>query len=674
MNLSQDAHGIRITAGKPLPISSVDSRQKLKGDTPQLDIDVSGDSIDIGLPGGQLDLRFAHTKEWFKIELNHQFDAIYGLGEKNGGMDKIGKKWVFWNFDDANFEATDDPLYKSYPLMVARSGNHWISIIIDYPGYQQWDLRDQYTANFHIHDHDFVLDMIVANSLPELLAKQLQVLGTMELPPLWSLGYHQCRWSYFPADRVREIADGFRSRKIPIDALYLDIDYMEGFRCFTVAEKFGDLGKLIKDLHRQNIYVVTMIDPGIKRDSNYFVYQQGVDNDFFIKRKGKIYHAPVWPGKSAFPDFMHSEVRDWWGQLYADFVELGVDGCWNDMNEPSIFTLYRTMVSDAVHTLDDGQEVDHGDVHNLFGQKMVQGSYTGLKHLQKGKRVFLLSRSGYLGSQKYGWIWTGDNKSDWDHLRQSIPKLLNSGLSGHFANGPDIGGFREHTTGELYARWIQLGVFYPLMRTHTVKFVESQEPWSFGPEVEKIAKEMIELRYKILPYIYTYFEEACRTGIPLMRPMFLEFPEDQTCYSPEIVDTQFMFGPDLLVAPVLYPNQRSVKVYLPEGTWYDFFDRGTNLQGGKFYDIKVELNHIPVFVRENRLIPAVKRVGENAAISMASGIEFLKFGKKAEGLVYLDDFETYQFQEGKFGLYRVNSNLEWELIDGSGGFDTKNTQ
>ncbi len=629
-------------------------------------VNENGD-IDFQYEGRKLSIDIQINSNWLSINLVHNFDQIFGLGEKGGSLNKMGEKWIFWNVDNPGFEPDSDPLYKSYPIMILSSPSSWIALIIDYPGYQEWDLRKRTTNHLYIEDRNIYAKILFARTPKELMREIIKHLGSFPLPPIWTLGYHQCRWSYFPGSKVLEVAETFRDKKIPADVIYLDIDYMDEFRCFTWDEKnYGDPIELINKLHDLGFKVVTMIDPGIKVDPDYFVYQQGIENNYFCKIDGENYVDPVWPGDCVFPDFFNTEVRKWFGSLYENLVSYGVDGFWNDMNEPSTFTLRGTMADEVIHDL-DGNKIAHRTLHNKYGQMMIKASYDGLSKLYNNKRVFLLSRSGYLGSQKYGWIWTGDNKANWGHLRLSLRKLINSGLSGHFASGADIGGFRNNPSPELYARWIQLGLFYPLMRTHTSTFSKDQEPWSFGDEVEEISRQVINMRYKLIPYIYTWMWYASKYGVPLIRPMWMEFPDDPACFDKTIQERQFFFGPEMLVAPVTSKRLNKWLVYLPKGEWINFFT-GEVYDGGSLLSIEIGLSDILIFVRSGSIIPMYETVDTNYELTSKSGIEYLRFGSDCSGKVYLDDGTTLNYQSGNYGFYAIDDNLNIELIDGQ-GFD-----
>lgn len=623
------------------------------------------EKIDLSYEGRKLTLNLQIHNNWLLINLEHNYDQIFGLGEKGGSLNKMGEKWIFWNVDNPGFEPDSDPLYKSYPIMILASPNSWIAVIIDYPGYQEWDLRKNTRNNLYIEDKNIYARILFASTPKDLMKEIVRHLGSFPLPPIWTLGYHQCRWTYFPGSKVLEIAKTFREKKIPADVIYLDIDYMDDFRCFTWdKENYGDPKDLIDKLHDMGFKVITMIDPGIKVDPDYFVYQQGIEKDYFCKLDGQDFVDPVWPGDCVFPDFFNNKVRAWFGSLYADLISYGIDGFWNDMNEPSTFTLRGTMSDEVLHDL-DGIRITHKTLHNKYGQMMIKASYEGLSKLFKDKRVFLLSRSGYLGSQKYGWIWTGDNKAHWDHLALSLRKLINSGLSGHFASGADIGGFRNNPSPELYARWIQLGLFYPLMRTHTSTFSNDQEPWSFGSEVEAISQQIIELRYKLIPYIYTWFWYASKYGVPLIRPMWMEYPDDASCYDNTIQERQFFFGPDMLVAPITSKGLNKWLVYLPKGEWINFFT-GNVYEGGQLLSIEVELSDILIFVKAGSIIPMYGKVDTNWEQSSKSGIEYTKFGSDCSGNIYFDDGTTLNYHRDKYGYFLINDKLELKLLEGQG--------
>ncbi|MCE7733694.1 MAG: alpha-glucosidase [Candidatus Heimdallarchaeota archaeon] len=625
-----------------------------------LSIDTQDDKI---LIKDIMEINYLYSENWTRLLINHNMDHLYGLGEKNGGLNKQGGKWEFWNIDNSSFEVNHDPLYKSYPILILSNKETWIALILDYPGYQMWDLKESASLQIDLETREFILHVSVSDN-PKSLSKSItRLLGQMDLPPLWALGYHQSRWSYHPKSEVLRIAKTLREKNIPCDAIYLDIDYMDDFKCFTWDEvNFGNLPELITELHEMDFKVVPMIDPGIKVDESYGVYTEGKDKGYFCQFEGEEYQDTVWPGMCAFPDFFREDVREWWKENYQELLDIGVDGFFNDMNEVSTFNLRGTMPNMVKHKINN-EEVDHYKVHNLYSQMMAKASYDGLNSLLAPKRTFLLIRSSYLGSQKYGFIWTGDNKSDWDHMAQSIPKLINSGLSGHFANGADVGGFRENPDSELFVRWLQLSVFYPLCRNHTAISTNGQEPWVFGEEIEEISRKFISLRYKLLPYFYTWFRYAARIGVPLLRPLWMEYPNDEHCYDESWTDTQFFFGPDIMVAPILTANSEMREIYLPVGIWYDFFSL-QKYEGSQIITYDASLNAMPIFVKEGAIIPIYEHVGINVENTSLNEISYLTFGEPNEGYLYRDDGATNKYLKGDFNLFRITKNLELELIEG----------
>jgi alpha-glucosidase len=498
---------------------------------------------------------------------------------------------------------------------------------------------------------------------PKSMMKEIiKLLGQMELPPLWALGYHQSRWSYHPSSEVLRIGRLLREKNIPCDAIYLDIDYMDGYRCFTWDEEnFGSLPKLVEELHKLDFKVVPMIDPGIKVDESYSIYSEGKKENFFLQLEGQEYQDKVWPGLCAFPDFFREDVREWWQNKYQEMVNFGVDGFFNDMNEVSVFNLRGTMPDNVIHEI-EGQKIEHYKVHNLYSQMMAKASYEGLRNLYSPNRVFLLIRSGYIGSQKYGFIWTGDNKSDWDHLKQSISKLINSGLSGHFANGADVGGFRENPDPELFTRWIQLSTFYPYCRNHTSIMSKNQEPWLFGSEIESICRTFISLRYKLLPYLYTWFWYAARVGVPLIRPLWMEYPDDHRCYEKKWLDTQFFFGPQILVAPILEPNENGREIYLPTGVWYDYFTQ-QKFEGNQILTLSVALDEMVILVKEGTILPVYNDIGINVEETIKSEITYQTFGEPKIGYLYKDDGTSTNYLDGDFDLFKITRDLTLESID-----------
>jgi alpha-glucosidase len=455
---------------------------------------------------------------------------------------------------------------------------------------------------------------------------------------------------------VRDIAGNFRKRGIPCDVIYLDIDYMDGYRCFTWNKKnFPDPKKMIADLAGNGFKIITIIDPGIKEDSTYSVFKEGLKGKHFVLNPDStLFIGPVWPGECAFPDFANSAARAWWGTLYKDLVNIGVKGFWNDMNEPSVFDVpSKTFPLDVHHNV-DGDIRTHAEIHNVYGMQMARGTYEGLRRLSPNERPFVLTRAGYAGTQRYSAAWTGDNVSSWEHLAMAIPMCLNFGLSGQPFVGPDIGGFIGSPTGEMYTRWLQYGAFLPLCRSHSVKGSINKEPWEYGDEYEKINKKFIELRYQLLPFLYTEFYKASVSGIPIMRPLMLEFPDDKTTYR---IDTQFMIGENILISPVLEAGSKTRFMYLPSGEWYDFWTR-EKIVGGKWIDAKAPLDVIPVFVRAGAVVP-MQQVVQYTDQAPADPLTFEIFpSTEAKGICYEDDGISFDYQKGKYRTVGLKATVQ----------------
>lgn len=575
---------------------------------------------------------------FIRIRIRYPNRRALGLGDKTGSVNRRGS-FHFWNLDDANHGVNSDPLYQSHPILYLIEEKVGV-IIVDSPAYQFWNV-DETGIEVIVKDRNFRMYLSEYESLPEAYRGVTSLLGTFTLPPAWALGYQQSRWSYLNQDRFLELARNFRENDIPCDVFYMDIDYMEGFRCFTLDKtRFPNLKSLADEIPQK---LVAIIDPGIKVDDNYSIYREGLENGFFLKdKRGSNYIGRVWPGNCHFPDFSNEEVREWWGGLYRPLVEKGVSGFWNDMNEPSIFSLRRTFPKGLHHH----GGIRHEEVHNAYGLLMSRATFESLRKLRPHERPFVLTRSSYLGGQNYAWMWTGDNKSTWEFLRLSVRQLQSISISGQPLCGADVGGFLGNPDPELMVRWTQLGVFYPLFRNHTAQGTKDQEPWNF-PEFLPIIRETIRLRYKLLPYIYTQtFLSSLGFG-PLIRP--LSWLGER--FEGSVLEKEFLFGENLLVAPVLEPVEQ-MEVILPAGYWFDFFT------GERYRDsaiIDVDMTTIPIFVRSGSSIPIAKEVRANARETLATGVEVRNFGTDPKGVLYQDDGESMSYLNGDFKLLLLPS-------------------
>lgn len=475
---------------------------------------------------------------------------LYGEGEVTGALRRNGTVIRLWNTDNYNYGKDDGKrLYQSAPwILGVRPDGSSFGILFDSSWKAELDCTRGVT--FTAEGPVFPVLVIERPSPKEVLTALGELTGRMELPPLWALGYQQCRWSYYPESQVREIAEGFRSRRIPCDVLWLDIDYMDGYRVFTFDKSyFPDPKRLNDHLHGMGFKTVWMIDPGVKVDGKYTVYTEGHANRLYVQANdGSEYHGEVWPGPCAFPDFTMPEARAWWSGLYGPFLANGIDGVWNDMNEPAVFKgPDGTMPEENLHR--GGGDLPpgiHRQYHNVYGMLMARATRDGVLAANPGKRPFVLSRSNFLGGQRYAATWTGDNGSSESFMKLSVPMSLSLGLSGQPFSGPDLGGFGGMASPRLWSQWVGFGALFPFARGHSNKHANSKEPWSFGPAVERTARLALERRYRLLPHLYTLFREASVTGIPVMRPLFLEDPRDPSLRTEQ---EAFLLGRDLLVVP-----------------------------------------------------------------------------------------------------------------------------
>lgn len=488
---------------------------------------------------------------------------LYGTGEVTGPLKRNGRKISLWNIDTPVYGVDGGShLYQSHPwVMGLRSDGSAFGIIADNTWRQT--ISTGQDVVFESEGPAFRVVIIERQNVQQLMQALADLTGHMELPPLWSLGYHQCRHTYYPDGRVMEVADLLRRHQIPSDVIWMDIDYMDGYRIFTFDPAgFSNPRRLNDYLHQKHFKSVYMIDPGVKVEKGYFVDDQGTAGDYWVKTAdGKLFEGNVWPGACHFPDFTRPEVRSWWSTLYKDFMATGIDGVWNDMNEPAIFGQpEQTMPRDNRHGGGDGVTAGpHLRFHNVYGMNMVRASRQGLLLANPQKRPFILSRSNFLGGQRYAATWTGDNLSHPDHMKLSVPMSLTLGLSGQPFNGPDIGGFCENSNGELVAQWTALGVYFPFVRNHNTKGTVAQEPWAFTPEVLDVCRTAINRRYRLMPYIYTLFREASLTGMPVMRPLFMADTKDLSLRSE---DRAFLLGGDLMIRP-----QWAAQTAMPQQEW-----------------------------------------------------------------------------------------------------------
>lgn len=612
-----------------------------------------------------------------------EVETYYGFGEKAFmEMSRNGKYLVNWNTDTFAYPIATDPLYQSIPFFYALYEGKTYGLFFNNTFRTFFDMGktspERYTFGASGGELDyFIFTGGKENSPKKVLEDYANLTGKTPLPPIWALGNQQSRWSYFPEKKVREIADGFRKNKIPADAIYLDVDYMDGYRVFSWDKtRFPNPSKMIADLKADGFKTVLIIDPGIKRDENYSTYTDGVKNNIFVKNAdGSTLIRNAWAAESAFPDFTDPKAREWFGAQYKNHLDEGIAGFWNDMNEPATFvtnnyekpeTMHhpaKTFALDTPH-FGDGLPDTHRRYHNVYGMQMTRSTFEGVKKLAPEKRPFVLTRAGFSGVQRYSAVWTGDNYSGWEHLALSIPMLANLSVSGVPFVGADAGGFAEMPTAELFARWQQAAALTPFFRSHSVGWVGNKEPWAFGDEWTKINRSTIELRYQFLPYLYTLFREHERTGQPVMRPLWYEYPNDKGTY---LINDEFMVGGDVLVAPIIKEGTNTRGIYLPVGAdWIDWWT-GARLESGKMHYIQFPPDKLPIYVRVGAVIPT-QNVIQNTTempsaeitLNVATGIApdktetSMLFQDAGDGYGYLkNDWREIRFEHKK-GSLKIN--------------------
>lgn len=584
--------------------------------------------------------------------------AYYGLGEKGGDLNKKGCYTENFNTDDPETDDDSITYYKTIPFYVALKEEATYGIFFDNSFRSYFDMGKERGDRifFGAIGGQIQYYFIPGKNIKEVVKNYTALTGRMEMPPLWSLGYQQCRFSYFSQEEVRELVKNFEEKDIPLDVVYLDIDYMDGFRVMTFkTPNFDDAAGLISDLKEKGIRTITIIDPGVKVDEEYDVFKRGKEGNHFTKKlDGEIFIGAVWPGDSAFPDFSNKDCREWWKSELKKFIsEHGMDGIWNDMNEPCVFNNdHKTMLETCLHNSDNGV-IEHKEFHNRYGFEMSRCSKEAQEELHPNERGFSMTRATYAGGQRYSSVWTGDNMSLWSQMRMSISMNANLGISGFSFVGNDVSGFGLDSSEELFIRWMEMGPFIPIFRNHSNMYTRRQEPWAFGPRAEKIAKKSIELRYELLPYIYDLYYISHKEGLPIFRPMIMEYEKDMNLLN---MREQFMLGENMIVAPVLYEGERSKTVYLPKGSWFNYFTM-EKLQGGKWYKLPCELDEILVFVKEGSIIPTYNKKFRNVK-ARPKNILLKVFGENAKGFHYNDDGHTMEYLEGKY------TYMDIKVVDG----------
>ena len=628
--------------------------------------DAAGDDLlDESFGAGTLDGRLVHYVR------DPAGTRYFGLGEQPTGLLRNGAVYPFWNTDAYAYLPGQKPIYSTMPFYIAVRGAVAHGVLYDDPYRGEMDFADRlpgsigYEADGGLDGGELRWYVVPGPGLDSVLARYTRLTGRMPLPPRWALGYQQSRYSYAPDTMLLDVANEFRRRDIPVDVLYLDIGYMNGYRVFTWDPVgFAHPKALLDSLGRMGMKVVTIVDPGVKVDSAYRIYQEGLARHAFATTPdGKPALGTVWPGVAAFPDFSQPAVRAWWGDAQSALVDPGVRGIWNDMNEPSSFT--GGTLSELVHFADEGHPGPHLEYHNQYGTLMARASFEGLRRLRPDARPFVITRAGYTGVQRYSSMWTGDNRSSFEHMRMSLPMVLSLGLTGEPFAGPDIGGFAGNPSAELYARWLQAAALLPFMRTHSAIDTPRREPWTNGPDYERANRATIRLRYRLLPVLYTAFWRHTRDGAPVVRPVFWSALTDSAALA---TDDEYLVGDHLLVAPVVDSAADGRAVYLPAGRWYRV-GRDSAYEGGQRVTVSAPgvprdggdttgLRGLPLFARAGAVVPMQAVLPYDGARRIDT-LELHVWPGSRDAVtsrVYEDAGDGYAYERGQYRLTTVTAS------------------
>jgi alpha-glucosidase len=596
-------------------------------------------------------------------------ERFVGLGEKTGNVDHRGSGFTNWNEDHFGYLADQDPLYASFPFYIGLHHGLAYGIFLDntYQTDFNFGASNNRFSSFGARGGEMNYYFFYRPSVAGLITAYTQLTGRMSLPPLWSLGYQQNRYSYYPDTEVVRIAATLREKHIPADGITLDIHYMNGYRVFSWDPKrFPDPKGLTAKLQAMGMRLTVIMDPGIKADTAYPYYKSGNAAGVFLHYPdGALYSGQVWPGWSVFTDFTSAAGRQWWRDQVRTYADLGVAGYWNDMNEIST---WGQKVPDNVLFDYDGHATTMLQAHNVYGLEMARSSYEGAKAAM-GQRPFVLSRSGYAGLQRYSALWTGDNRAEDDHMLAGVRLLQNLGLSGMAFTGMDVGGFTGNPTTELYSRWMQLGAFLPYFRNHTQNNTKSAEPWTFGEDVTDICRDFIDLRYTLLPYIYSTFFEATQDGLPVLRSLAIDYTNEYQIYDPRF-QNQFTLGAAILVAPVK-PKQDFQKVYLPKGTWYNLY-WGSKLSGGQEMVVDLPQRQLPVFIKGGSILPMQSLVQSTSEKPSDTLTVHVYYGTEGGQFVYYeDDGISYGYEQGNYYKRSIRfdaagHSIVWAPVEGKG--------
>ncbi len=622
-------------------------------------------------------------------------DHFFGLGDKPGPLDRAGEAFVMWNTDHFGWQESTDPIYKSVPFFIDMRKGSALGVLFDNTFRTFFDFGRERADRYSFSAPDGPLDyyLLYGPDAKQVVNAYAWLTGPTPLPPKWALGYQQSRYTYTPRARLEEVAARLRADRIPSDVLWLDIDFQYKNRPFTVDPvTFPDFPGLLHEMSAEHFHTVLITDLHVAHvvGQGYAPYDSGEAGDHFVKEHGQEYVGPVWPGPAVFPDFTQQGTRTWWGTLFKDFMADGAAGFWNDMNEPAVFVYPdKTMPDDVVHRIDEPgfakRTAMHTEIHNVYGMENSRATEEGMLTLRPNLRPFVMTRASYAGGQRYAATWTGDNSATWNHLRQTTPQLLNLGLSGFSLAGADVGGFAGSPPPDLLTKWLMLAAFQPIDRDHSAKGTRDHEPWVDGPAQEDIRRRFIEERYRLMPYLYTTAEETSRDGLPIVRPLFMEFPKATADGTPLDLEGggEFMFGPDILVAAAASPEEVApYEVHLAPGLWYDYWtgeklDRRAPVVGRdreirdpaatslKPVMVTPKLDELPVYVRAGAIVPLqplVQSTDETPNGPLTLRVFPPAPGEPCGGDIYDDDGKSFNFRKGDFVRVHVSCDV---AADGS---------
>jgi alpha-glucosidase len=633
----------------------------------------------------------------FEVSKQRSFsDHFFGLGDKPGPLDRGGQAFTMWNTDAFGWQESTDPIYKSIPFFLDIKQGRTLGVFLDNTWRTNFDFgrADETRYTFGSLNGPIDYYLLYGPEPKQVVTGWAWLTGPSPLPPLWALGFQQSRYTYFPETQLREIATRLRRDRIPSDVLWLDIDFQHENWPFTVNEKaYPNFKGMVKDLADEHFKLVVITDLHVAKQPNvgYAPYDSGIAGDHFVKNPdGSIYVGKVWPGPAVFPDFTQAETRQWWGGLFKDFMKDGVAGFWNDMNEPAVFDgPGKTMPDDIQHRIDEPgfrkRTATHLEIHDVFGMQNARATEEGELALRPNERPFVMTRATYAGGQRYATTWTGDNSSTWNHLRMTIPQLVNLGLSGFSLAGADVGGFAGSPPPDLLTKWIELSAFQPIDRDHSAKGTRMHEVWVDGPQQESIRRRFIEERYRLMPYLYTVAEGTSHDGLPIDRPLFLEFPyatDDGTPYDLTTGGSEFLFGSRILVAPNPSPEEVApYAIHLPPGTWYDYWTGGQVAGGTPAGTLDLEqrdkviaqkplmvtptLDQLPVYVRGGSILPIAPLTQSTSEVPngpLTLRVFLPTKGEACAGEVYTDDGHSFAFRNGDFARVHFTCSV---AADGS---------